>query len=163
VIQSSRKEWEEELTSTQNLGVSASAKKLETSQGKNKAYVEPTIKLQNFVAADARPAVAKNNNLNPNSRFTSSAQGTAQKRKVSEMTEEDEDYSEDFDSLSKSQAGLSMSRVSVKKGLKSGGDDGGENSYSNDFESIGESKTLSNEATINCFMCKQQIPKSQAL
>ena len=54
-----------------------------------------------------------------------------------------------------------MSRLSVKKNLKTNKND--DDSYSNEFESIGESKTLSNEATVICFMCKKQIPKSQAL
>ena len=66
--------------------------------------------------------------------------------------------------MSKSQVGVSMS-LNVKKNLnKKGKNDGAdEDSYSNEFESIGDSKTLSNDATVICFMCKQQIPKSQAL
>jgi hypothetical protein len=56
--------------------------------------------------------------------------------------------------------GLSVSKVSVKKNLKTGDD-----SYYNDFESMGDSKSMSNntEATVVCFMCKKNIPKSQAL
>ena len=39
-----------------------------------------------------------------------------------------------------------------------------QDSYSNEqFESMAESKTLSNEEKIKCFVCKQQIPKSQAV
>jgi len=35
-------------------------------------------------------------------------------------------------------------------------------SYSNEqFESMAESKTLSGEEKVNCFMCKQFIPKGQ--
>ena len=66
--------------------------------------------------------------------------------------------------MSKSQVGVSMS-LNVKKNLnKKGKNDGAdEDSYSNEFESFGDSKTLSNDATVICFMCKQQIPKSQAL
>ena len=95
-------------------------------------------------------------NLNPNSRFTSSG-GAAKTsgRKVSEQTDEhadDDEYSEDFDSISKSQVGLSVSKVSVKKTLKAGDES---NSYSNDFESMGESKSMSTEATVVCFMCKK--------
>ena len=42
-----REEWEEDLTSTQNLALSGSALK------KKVTYVEPTVKLNNFVAPDA--------------------------------------------------------------------------------------------------------------
>lgn len=109
--------------------------------------MEPIVKLQNFVATDIK--------VNPNSRF-SSMKDTHQ-RKASEMSEDqnDDDYEEDFESLSKSQAGLSL-QLSVKKSLNKKDDD----SYSNEFESLGDSKVISNEATVICFMCKQQIPKS---
>ncbi|CDW82200.1 UNKNOWN [Stylonychia lemnae] len=158
VVQSSRKEWEEELTSTQNLGVSVSMRnKNDTSLrvSQQKQYIEPTVKLNNFIAFDA----TKNTSVN---RFTSIKE--THQRKQSEITDEqnyDDNYDDDFESLSKSQAGLSV-QLSVKKSLNKNtkNDD---DSYSNEFESIGDSKTISNEATVICFMCKHQIPKSQAL
>lgn len=46
-----------------------------------------------------------------------------------------------------------MSKLSNKKNLKVNNinDD---DSYSNEFESIGESKSQSNDNTVLCFMCK---------
>ena len=64
---------------------------------------------------------------------------------------EEDDYEDDFESLSKSQAGLSMSKVSLKNNSRK--DIGQED---NESESVSES-------TITCFLCKKQIPKSQAL
>ena len=128
--------------------------------------MEPTIKLQNFVAGDIKVGGVANNQ---NSRFTSIKESN--NRKASEMTDDKnpnndgDEYDDDFESLSKSQAGLSMS-LGVKKNLNknSAGRDRDDDSYSNEFESIGDSKTISNDiATVICFMCKQQIPKSQAL
>ena len=129
--------------------------------------MEPTIKLQNFVAGDIKVGGGSNNQ---NSRFTS-IKDTNNNRKASEMTDDKnpnndgDEYDDDFESLSKSQAGLSMS-LGVKKNLNknSAVRDKDDDSYSNEFESIGDSKTISNDtATVICFMCKQQIPKSQAL
>ena len=138
---SARKEWEEELTSTQNLGVSVSV-------AAKKRYVEPIVKLQNFVAPEAKAY-----NVN---KF-SSVGSSGQKRKASAVSvdSEEDSYEEDFESLSRSQgAGLSMSKVSVKQKLHTA------ESYSQDnFE---ESKTVSIEDKITCFVCKAQFPKSQA-
>lgn len=126
-------------------------------------YIEPTVKLQNFVAADPNKlqhskTVAKQSQSN---RFTSSG---IKDRKVSDITdkdEDDDDYSEDFDSLSRSQVGASLNKISLKKTLKGKQD---EDSYSNEFESLADSKSASNnEGSVLCFMCKLQIPKSQAL
>ncbi len=58
--------------------------------------------------------------------------------------------------MSKSQVAISFKNI--KKPLETG------DSYSNEqFESMAESKTLSGDDRITCFMCKQVIPKSQAL
>ena len=174
IIQSSRKEWEEELTSTQNMGISVSMRKrdaeVRNSQQRKNFVVEPTIKLQNFVASDAKGAAGSNSNSNPNSRFSShleeAKKGGARQRKVSDMsnmvrTNEDEsenyEYDDDFESLSKSQAQVSMS-LNVKKSLnknKQGNRLDYEESYSNEFESFADSKSMSTEATVICFMCKQ--------
>ena len=69
-----------------------------------------------------------------------------------------DDYEDDFESLSKSQVGLSMNKA--KRPLQT------DDSYSNEqFESLAESKNLasSNDDKIVCFVCKQHILKSQAL
>lgn len=99
-----------------------SAKKAEASLSRSSKYVEPTIKLQNFVAADPNKlqhskTVVKQSQSN---RFTSSG---IKDRKISNITDKDEDededeYSEDFDSLSRSQVGASLNKISLKKTLK---------------------------------------------
>ncbi len=81
-----------------------SAKKAEGSLTRSSKYVEPTIKLQNFVAADPNKLLPnKAAAQNQSNRFTS---GGVKGRKVSEISDKDEDdddeYSEDFDSLSRS-------------------------------------------------------------
>ena len=104
------------------------------SSSKIQQFVEPTIKLNNFVASDYKP-----------SKFTSQKQ---QPRKESEVSEEE--YEEDFESMSKSH--VSTGKVQIKKNLMVA--DSTE-SYSNEqFESLAESKTLSNEDKIKCFVCK---------
>lgn len=53
-----------------------------------------------------------------------------------------------------------MSKVSIKQKLQHS-DTGDGHTYSQEFESLVDSK--SKEDKITCFVCKQQIPKSQAL
>jgi len=49
--------------------------------------------------------------------------------------------------------GLSV-QLSVKKNLNKNSKNHEDESYSNEFDSIVDSKTISNEATVICFMCK---------
>lgn len=147
-----REEWEEDLTSTQNLALSRS---------KQATYVEPTVKLANFVAPDAK--ASKSKTLTPNKGGAAKFSNMVQNRRTEQAVSEDQysesraedDYEDDFESVSKSQLGMSMGKPTKKV----------EESYSNEaFESFGESKTLSAEDKgITCFLCKQMIPKSQAL
>lgn len=116
------------------------------------------MKLGNFVAYEApsksktltpnKGGAAKFSNMVQNPRRTEQAVSEDQ---YSESRAED-DYEDDFESVSKSQLGMSMGKPSKKV----------EESYSNEaFESFGESKTLSGEDKgITCFLCKQMIPKS---
>lgn len=70
-------------------------------------------------------------------------------------------YEDDFESMSKSQVGLSMSRASLKRNLNAKSDLEVQD-YSSDSESMDSSKKMS-DALITCFLCKQQIQKSKAL
>ena len=57
-----REEWEEDLTSTQNLALSNSALRK-----KQATYIEPTVKLNNYLAPDAsKPSKSKTQAFSPN-------------------------------------------------------------------------------------------------
>ena len=128
--------------------------------------MEPTVKLNNFVAASSQPASGKQPLkkavTDQNNRFSSSAKPRQAKKDEDSSaysSEQQDDYEDDFESLSKSQVGLSLNKYKKPQMLDTG------DSYSNEqFESMAESKTLSGEDRgVACFMCKQMIPKSQAL
>ena len=110
--------------------------------------MEPTVKLNNFVAANIHKS-----KTDAASKFSNHKQNRDPSERAS--SNEEEDYEEDFESLSKSQVALSMNKI--KQRLQA------TDSYSNDqFESVDHSKSASAEHIV-CFVCKQQIPKAQAL
>lgn len=134
VDQPHREEWEEDLTSTQNLALSRS---------KQATFVEPTVKLGAFIAHEAP---SKSKTLTPNKGGVAKFSNMVQNRRTEQAVSEDQysesraedDYEDDFESVSKSQLGMSMGKPANPKKV--------EESYSNEaFESFGESKTLSGE------------------
>ena len=108
----------------------------------------------------APEAPGKSKTFTPNKGGAAKFSNMVQNRRVEQAVSEDQysesraedDYEDDFESVSKSQLGMSMGKPAKKV----------EESYSNEaFESFGESKTLSAEDKgITCFLCKQMIPKS---
>jgi hypothetical protein len=115
------------------------------------------VRLNNFIAPTADLQYERSKTAAAASKFSST-----NKRKPSSSHEDEEEdaYDDDFESLSKSQVAVSLAKV--KQRIDTG------ESYSNEqFESMAESKTLSGDVdvrgAITCFVCKQQIPKSQAL
>lgn len=71
------------------------------------SFVDTDMKLNNFMAVP--------NNVN---KPTEKARKNSYLKTDDDQNEEDEEYDDDFESLSKSQAGLSMSRASAKKSGK---------------------------------------------
>ena len=76
---------------------------MSVSHGKKKQYtfVEPTVRLNNFVA----PGVQKSQTANIN-KFSST-----NKRKPTSDEDEEDAYDDDFESLSKSQVAVSLAKI----------------------------------------------------
>ena len=119
------------------------------------------MKLNNFVASNpsASKQPLKKAVTDQNSRFSNHQQAKKEEDSSAYSSEQQDDYEDDFESLSKSQVGLSLNKYKKPHVVDTG------ESYSNEqFESMAESKTLSGEDKgVTCFMCKQMIPKSQAM